>query len=139
MVPEDSNLSYAVRAEDPDGDPVSFKLEGSVPEGMSISPDGNFVAAASMNGSNSPPTSPLFNDYGVLQIFRMRGTTLTPVTEEPIGHWCEGIAWNRKSDTLLVQCAEQELQIFRFDGRTLVASGALKVGGVPTGIRIAQP
>ena len=110
-----------------------------LPEGMSISPDGNFVAAASMNGSNSPPTSPLFNDYGVLQIFRMRGTTLTPVTEAPIGHWCEGIAWNLKSDTLLVQCAEQELQIFRFDGRTLVASGALKVGGVPTGIRIAQP
>ena len=26
-----------------------------LPEGLSISPDGNFVSAASMNGSNSPP------------------------------------------------------------------------------------
>ena len=110
-----------------------------LPEGLSISPDGNFVAAASMNGSNSPPTSPLFNDYGILQIFRMSGTTLTPVTETHIGHWCQGVTWNRRGDTLLVQCAEQELRIFRFDGRQLTPAGALKVEGVPTGIRIAQP
>lgn len=110
-----------------------------LPEGVSISPDGHFVAAASMNGSNSPPTSPLFNDYGVLQIFRMSGTTLTPVTEARVGHWCQGVAWNRKGDTLLVQCAEKELRIFRFDGHMLTPSGALKVGGIPTGIRIAQP
>ena len=64
-------------------------------------------------------------------------TTLTPVTEARIGHWCEGVAWNRRSDTLLVQCAEQELRIFRFDGRRLTPSGAIKVEGVPTGIRTA--
>ena len=110
-----------------------------LPEGISISPDGTLVAAASMNGSNSPPTSPFFNDYGVLTVFRFAGTALTPVAEARIGHWCEGIAWSRKADTLLVQCGEGELQIFRFDGKTLTPSGALKVGGVPTGIRTAQP
>jgi DNA-binding beta-propeller fold protein YncE len=110
-----------------------------LPEGLSISPDGEFVAAASMNGSNSPPASPLFNDYGVLQIFRMSGTTLTPVTTARIGHACEGVVWNRKSDMLLVQCAEKELEIFRFDGRMLTSSGALSADAIPTGIRIAQP
>ncbi len=43
-VPEDSNLSYPVLAEDPDGDPVAFKLEGNVPEGMTISPAGLLTA-----------------------------------------------------------------------------------------------
>jgi DNA-binding beta-propeller fold protein YncE len=107
-----------------------------LPEGLAISPDGTLVAAASMNGSNSPPTSPLFNDYGVLTVFRFEGTTLTPVAEARIGHWCEGIAWNRRADTLLVQCGEGELQVFRFDGKALTRSGALKVGGVPTGIGV---
>jgi hypothetical protein len=110
-----------------------------LPEGLSISPDGTLLAAASMNGSNSPPASPLFNDYGVLQIFRMNGTTLTPVTTARIGHACEGVVWNRKGDILLVQCAEEELEIFRFDGHALIPSGALKADGIPTGIRIAQP
>ena len=39
----------------------------------------------------------------------------------------------------LVQCGEQELLVFRFDGRELVASGSLPVGGVPTGIGTAGP
>ena len=54
-----------------------------VPEGLSISPDGTLVAASSINGSNAPPASPLLNDYGVLQIFRMSGTTLMLVTTAP--------------------------------------------------------
>ena len=92
-----------------------------------------------MNGSNSSPASPLFNDYGVLTVFRFSGTTLTPVTEARTGHWCEGIAWNSTSDTLLVQRAEQEFLVFRFDGRELIPAGALPVGGVPTGIGTARP
>ncbi|MGE0592591.1 MAG: YncE family protein [Vicinamibacterales bacterium] len=110
-----------------------------LPEGLAFSPDGTYVAAASMNGSNAPPTSPLFNDFGVLSVFRLEDTTLTRVAEARIGHWCEGIAWNRAADVLVVQCAEQELQVFRFDGRTLTPAGAVPVGGVPTGIGTARP
>jgi DNA-binding beta-propeller fold protein YncE len=109
-----------------------------LPEGIAFSPDGQFVAAASMNGSNSPPTSPLFNDFGILSIFRRQGTTLAPVTTTTIGHWCEGIAWNRSSTVLVVQCAEQELQVFRFDGQSLTRAGAVPVKGVPSGIRTAR-
>ncbi|MEQ1758807.1 MAG: YncE family protein [Vicinamibacterales bacterium] len=109
-----------------------------LPEGIAFSPDGRFLAAASMNGSNSPPTSPLFNDFGILTVFGRQGTTLTPVATARIGHWCEGIAWNRVSTVLVVQCGEQELQIFRFDGRTLERDGAIPVKGVPSGIRTAR-
>ena len=100
--------------------------------------DGRFLAAASMNGSNSPPTSRLFNDFGILTVFRRAGRSLTPVTQTRIGHWCEGIAWNAKGDTLLVQCAEEELQVFRFNGRRLTRAGSLKVHGVPSGIGTAR-
>lgn len=109
-----------------------------LPEGIAFSHDGQFLAAASMNGSNSPPTSRLFNDFGLLTVFRRAGTALTQVAQTRIGHWCEGIAWNAKGDTLLVQCAEEELQVFRFNGRRLTRTGGLKVHGVPSGIGTAR-
>jgi len=109
-----------------------------LPEGISFSSDGRYLAAASMNGSNSPPTSPLFNDFGILTVFTRQGATLTPTATANIGHWCEGIAWNRASTVLVVQCGEQELQVFRFDGRVLTRAGAIPVKGVPSGIRTAR-
>jgi hypothetical protein len=36
----DGMLKYALRAEDPDGDPVRFKLKGEVPEGLTLSEKG---------------------------------------------------------------------------------------------------
>lgn len=109
-----------------------------LPEGIAFSPDGRFLAAASMNGSNSPPTSPLFNPRGILTVFSRLGTALTPVATSDIGRWCEGVAWNRTSSGFVVQCGEQELLVFRFDGRTLTRSGAIPVKGVPSGIRTAR-
>jgi hypothetical protein len=41
---------------------------------------------ARMNGSNKPKTSPLFNDHGLLKVYRISGTDITPVTEAKIGH-----------------------------------------------------
>lgn len=105
-----------------------------LPEGIAFSFDGQYLAAASMNGSNSPPTSPLFNDYGILTVFKRQGSTLTPAATARIGHWCEGIAWNRPGTVLAVQCAEEELQLFHFDGRALKRDGAIPVKGVPSGI-----
>src|SRR6187402_3058108 len=74
---------------------------GQTPEGLKISPDGVHVAVTAMNGSNKPKASPFYSDYGLLQIFRINGTQLTPVTEAKIGHWCQGIAWSKDSKTLL--------------------------------------
>lgn len=68
---------------------------GQTPEGLKMSPDGQHVAVTVMNGSNKPKSSPFFNDNGLLKIYRISGTTLTPVTEAPIGHWCQGIAWSK--------------------------------------------
>ena len=86
--------------------PVRVVTTASVaqtPEGLKISPDGAYLAVTAMNGSNKPKTSPFYNDFGLLQSFRINGTTLTPVTEAKIGHWCQGIAWSKDSKSMLAQ------------------------------------
>ena len=117
---------------------VSGVFAGIVPEGIAMSDDGRFVAASVMNGSNVPKASPYASAYGLLKIFRLDGTTLTPVAEARTGRWCQGMAWNRAGTTLLVQCAaDRVIEVFRFDGRTLARTTAITVNGAPTGIRTA--
>ena len=113
---------------------------GPVAEGIAISPDGRYLAVTVMNGTNAPPSSPFFNRAGRLRVFRITERTLTPIGETPIGRWCQGTAWSRDGRTLLAQCMlEREIQVFRFDGRRLTPSGAIKVSGGPAGIRTAGP
>ena len=112
---------------------------GLIPEGVAMSHDGRHVAAVVMNGSNLAATSPFFNDFGLLRVYRLDGTVLTHVAETRTGHWCQGAAWNRAGTTLVVQCGvERELQVFTFDGRTVAASGRIPVTGSPTGIRTSE-
>ncbi len=107
---------------------------GLTVEGLAISPDGRYVAATVMNGSNAPKAAAFFADFGRLRIFRIESRALVPVVETRVGHWCQGAAWAREGRTVLVQClVERELQMFQFDGRSLKAAGAIKVNG-PAGI-----
>ncbi len=109
---------------------------GPTVEGVAISGDGRFVAATVMNGSGASKASGLFNDFGRLRVFSIADRTLAPVAEARIGHWCQGVAWARNSQTVVAQCpVERELQIFQFDGRALKPAGIVKVNGGPVGIR----
>ena len=113
---------------------------GQTPEGLKISPDGVHVAVTAMNGSNKPKASPFYSDYGLLQIFRINGTQLTPVTEAKIFHRCQGIAWSKDSKTLLAQCmVENEIVPFSFDGKTLTKGTPIALKASPAGIRTAEP
>jgi DNA-binding beta-propeller fold protein YncE len=113
---------------------------GMVPEGISMSPDGRFVAAAIQNGAHLAPASPIRHPSGILKVYALSGTRLTHVTEAPIGRWAQGIAWNRQASMLLVQSAQDHrIEVFRFDGRRLTALPSIAINGAPTGIRIAQP
>ena len=86
---------------------------------MKISPDGKFVAVTVMNGTNTPPGSPFYNDNGILQVWTRNGTQLSKSGELPIGKWCQGVAWSANSQTLLVQCmVEEEITVVRFSGLT---------------------
>jgi DNA-binding beta-propeller fold protein YncE len=114
---------------------VAHVPAGPTVESVAISRDGRYVAAMVMNGSNSPKASPTYSDFGLLKVFSLAKTALTPVAEARIGHWCQGVAWSRDTRTVLVQCmVEREIQIFGFDGRALAPAGSLKMSGAPAGI-----
>ena len=55
---------------------VNTYTVGQTPEGIKMSPDGKFVAVTVMNGSNKPPSSPFYNDNGLLQVWARNGTQL---------------------------------------------------------------
>ena len=98
---------------------VNSYTVGQTPEGMKMSPDGKFVAVTVMNGTNKPPSSPFYNDNGMLQVWARNGTQLTKTGELPIGKWCQGVAWSANGKTLLVQCmVEEEIIVVRFSGLT---------------------
>jgi DNA-binding beta-propeller fold protein YncE len=113
---------------------------GQTPEAVKMSPDGSHVAVTVMNGSNKPPASPFFNDFGLLKVYKISGTDLTPVTEAKIGHWCQGMVWSKDSKYVVAQCmVENELIAFSFDGKALNKTSTLKMQVSPAGIRSAEP
>ena len=114
---------------------VDTVTAGPTPESMSISPNGKYIAVTLINGTSRPKDSPFFNAHGKMPVFEVRNMKLVRVTEAPIGRWCQGVGWNKASTLILMQCiVEQELQMFRFDGKVLTPAGAIKVKGGPAGI-----
>jgi DNA-binding beta-propeller fold protein YncE len=111
---------------------------GPIPEGISVSPNGRYVALTIMNGTNTAPASPYFHDFALLKVLEIRGRTLELVAETKIGRWCQGAAWMPGSNGVLAQCmVEKEIQIFAFDGKVLKSGGAVKLKGGPAGLRTA--
>ena len=111
---------------------------GPTPEGLALSPDGKTLAVTVMNGSNQPASSPFFHDFGLLKVYRVNGVRLTEVAQSHVGHWCQGAAWNRAATVLLAQCmADNEIELFRFDGKRLKPAGTIPADG-PAGIATAR-
>ena len=112
---------------------------GPIPEGISVSPDGRYVAVTVMNGTNASPTSPYFHDFALLKILRIANGKLELVAESRIGRWCQGAGWMTGNKMVMAQCmVEKEIQLFAFDGKTLKASGSIRTNGGPAGLRAAH-
>ena len=56
-----------------------------IPEGVTMSPDGNYVAAIMQNGSNKPSSHPNYHKGSALSIFRINGTKLTLAARAEFG------------------------------------------------------
>ena len=109
-----------------------------IPEGVTMSPDGNYVAAVMQNGSNKPSTHPNFHKGSVLSVFKIDGTKLTLAAKAECGAWGQGVVWSKDGKTLLAQSmAAKSIDVFAFDGKTLKKTGEIKVGGGAAGIRTA--
>jgi DNA-binding beta-propeller fold protein YncE len=111
---------------------------GQTPEGIGMSSDGKYVAVTVMNGSNRPKEHPAFNDFGLLQVYSVNGTTLRKVAQAKVGHWCQGAAFSKNNKTVVIQCmVEKNLQVFNFDGHYLKPASTVPLSGGGAGLRTA--
>ena len=109
-----------------------------IPEGATMSPDGNYVAVTMQNGSNKPSSHPNYHKGSVLSIFRINGTKLTLAAKGEFGAWAQGVVWSKDSKTLLAQSMkDKSLDVFSFNGKALKKTGNIKVNGGAAGIRTA--
>ena len=109
-----------------------------IPEGVTMSPDGTYVAAIMQNGSNKAKTHPNYHEHSVLKVFRINGTKLTLAARGEFGGWGQGVVWSKDGKTLLAQSmADKTITVFSFNGKTLKSTGIIKVNGGAAGIRTA--
>jgi DNA-binding beta-propeller fold protein YncE len=111
---------------------------GQTPEGVSMSPDGGYIAVTTHNGSTRPKNHPAYAEFGLLRIFKVDGTKVTFVTSAKIGAWAQGSAWSNDAKTIVVQATvDKELQVFSFDGKEAKLVTSIKTKGGGVGIRTA--
>ena len=113
---------------------------GFVPESVKLSPDGKACAVVLQNGSNRAKDSPFFSPQGKVVMLRIDGMKFTRVAEAPLGSWPQGAVFSEDGRTLLVvNAGNQEVQVFKWDGQTLVdTQQPIKVSGGPAAIATAS-
>ena len=104
------------------GQLVASIVVGPTPEHVVMSADGRYIAVVVANGSASVRSDPKFDRVlGLLKVFAVGDGTLTPVAQADTGHWGQGATISKDDRLILLQCAaEREIEVFRFDGKTLV-------------------
>jgi len=108
---------------------------GMLPEGLRFSPDGKFLAVGLQEGTTKPNGSPFQTANGRLAILTVEGKSLRKVTDAPLGHWSQGIAFSKNGETIIVQnMVERTISVFRFDGRQLTAGTPIAIGAGPAAI-----
>jgi DNA-binding beta-propeller fold protein YncE len=115
---------------------VQYLTVPSVPEGVSISPDGKWIAVQSLNGSNLTPSDPGpgRQPLGRVTLFSVANRTATRVNDLPSGEAAQGIVFAKDNKTLLVQFdVEKQIAVYQVQDGKLTDTGArldLKAGPV---------
>ncbi len=111
---------------------------GSGTENLTLSPDGKYMAVTILNGTAMVRSAPDFNTVlGKLKLYAVNGPKLTFVAEADTGHNCQGTVFSDDNKTILLQCAtEKDIEVFRFDGKSLTQdkSATLTFDGRPGAI-----
>ena len=120
---------------------VDSAVVGSTPEHVVLSPDGKYAEVTVGNGASVPVNAPNYNSvHGLMRIFSVNNGKLTEVATTNTGHWCQGATWSRDGHTILLQCAtEYDIEVYKFDGKTVVQDTAatLKFSSRPGSIATA--
>jgi DNA-binding beta-propeller fold protein YncE len=123
------------------GKVMASVVVGPTPEHVVLSADGRYIAVVVANGTASVRSDPKFDKVlGLLKVFAVGDGTLTQVAQADTGHWGQGATIAADNKLILLQCAaEREIEVFRFDGSTLVQdkSAVIPMGARPGSISTA--
>ncbi len=113
---------------------------GQTPEGIKLSPDGQWCAVTVQNGTGKPKANPFHHDHGKLMLFHVSGFHLVKVAEGAIGHWSQGIVFSADNTKILVgNMVEHDIQVFSFNGMALTDTGqTILVDGGSASLRTAD-
>lgn len=116
---------------------------GDGPEGMAVSPTGEYAISLLTNGSGgSVPDKAFFRqDHAIAALLKSDGKTVRKVGQTEVGTLSEGIAFSPDGRYVYVaNLGEQELVTYRLEGDKLVALGTpLKLPGHPASMRGSTP
>jgi DNA-binding beta-propeller fold protein YncE len=117
----------------------TLSLAGS-PEGLKFSPDGKLLAIGAQDGTTKAPGTPFYHEHGKLILLAVHDKQLHKVTEAPVGHWSQGIAFSKDGHTILVQnMVERTIAVFRWDHGRLMPGAPLAIASGPAAIRTSWP
>jgi 6-phosphogluconolactonase (cycloisomerase 2 family) len=123
------------------GQVVASVVVGPTPEHVVLSADGRYIAVVVANGTASVRSDPKFDKvFGLLKVFAVGNGTLTPVAQADTGHWGQGATISRDNKLILLQCAaEREIEVFKFNGKSLEQdkSATIAMGARPGSIATA--
>ena len=116
---------------------VDYVPLGAIPESFEVSPDGRWVAAVVMAGSNLPRGNPNHSEAGALVLLERTGRTYRLQQQIPIGRIPEGVAFTRDGRYVLAQChADREIRILELRRGKLRDTGQrIAVPGFPSSLR----
>ncbi|MBI1839326.1 MAG: hypothetical protein HYR88_00545 [Verrucomicrobia bacterium] len=109
---------------------------GRAPETVELSPDGRWLAAVLMNGSNLAPGDPFHTDHGQIVLLERSGKSFRKHQTIDVGPIPEGAIFTPDGRHLVVQChPEQRLWVFEVSKRGLKDTGLrISVPGRPSGL-----
>ena len=115
---------------------IDHVVIGDAPEGLAISPKGDFAVAVLLRGSNADKKAFYYNQGGSVVALKIDGKKVTKTGEVTVGGLPEGVAFSPKGDYLYVgNFIDQDMSVLKVDGDKLTDAGRVKLPGHPASMR----
>jgi DNA-binding beta-propeller fold protein YncE len=114
---------------------------GDGPEGMAMSPTGEYAVSVLLNGTGNTPKSAFYHhDHSMVALLKIEGKKVRKVSETEVGGLTEGAAFSPDGGYLYAgNFNDEDISILRLEKDKLMLVGTLKLPGHPASMSGAQP